>query len=626
MAQTFLKDLNPEQEKAVLHTDGPSIILAGAGSGKTRVLTYKVMYLILEKHIQPESVLMVTFTNKAAKEMKERIHAFIQGIDKQIGGQPQVATFHSLCARILRRDGKHIGLSSRFLIYDDSDQLEAIKEAMNRLHIATKDFKPSSVLATISQAKNELLSPLEYLKYARGYFQETVAKIYPMYQQILKEFDAVDFDDLISKTITMLQTNPEVLERYQDHFRYVLVDEYQDTNKAQFLLTKLLGGKWKNVCVVGDFSQSIYSWRGADFQNLMRFEKEFKNTKTFSLSQNYRSTQKILDAASSVISRNTTHPVLKLWTENPDGEEIEIFEAKSEQDESDFIIQTIADFSAKEGAATNQNYQLKDIAVLYRTNAQSRVVEEALLHHAVPYLLIGGTRFYDRKEVKDVVSYLRQLSNPKDLVAYKRIEKLGKGRLEKFLKFQETIADTTEFTTIDLLDAVVKATDYLSFYDEKDEEDRMRLENIKELRSVAIEYPDLTEFLENIMLVEQEYISDDLKDGEKKNGITLMTLHAAKGLEFPIIFMIGMEEGLFPHSRSLMDRQELEEERRLCYVGMTRAKKKLYLTYARRRLYFGQRTNNTMSRFLMELPERVLLHNFKSEKLNEDETSKTDFF
>ncbi len=615
-----LSVLNKDQIKAVTHIEGPCVILAGAGSGKTRVLTYRTMYLI-DKGIPPENILLTTFTNKAAKEMKERIHTFIQGIDKQIGGQPQVATFHSLCARILRRDGKHIGLSSRFLIYDDSDQLEAVKEAMSRLHIATKDFKPSSVLTTISQAKNELLSPLEYLRYARGYFQETVAKIYPMYQQILKEFDAVDFDDLISRTITLLQTNPEVLQRYQDHFRYVLVDEYQDTNKAQFLLTKLIGGKWKNVCVVGDFSQSIYSWRGADFQNLMRFEKEFKNTKTFSLSQNYRSTQKILDAASSVISRNTTHPVLKLWTENPDGEEIEIFEAKSEQDESDFIIQTISDFKQQ-----LPNTQLKDIAVLYRTNAQSRVVEEALLHHAVPYLLIGGTRFYDRKEVKNVVSYLRQLSNPKDMVAYKRIEKLGKGRLEKFLQFQETIADTTEFTTIDLLDAVVKATDYLSLYDEKDEEDRMRLENIKELRSVAIEYPDLTEFLENIMLVEQEYISDDLKDGEKKNGVTLMTLHAAKGLEFPIIFMIGMEEGLFPHSRALMDRQELEEERRLCYVGMTRAKKKLYLTYAKRRLYFGQRTNNTMSRFLMELPERVLLHNFKSEKRNEDETSKTDFF
>lgn len=611
MENQLLKGLNPEQQKAVLHTEGPSIILAGAGSGKTRVLTYKVLYLITEKGIPPENILMITFTNKAANEMKERI----QNISTN-HLRPLATTFHSLCAKILRIEGKHIGLSTKFVIYDDADQVDAIKEVMQRLFISVKDFKPYSILANISSAKNELIGPVEYLNLARGYFQETVAKIYPMYQQILKENDACDFDDLINKTIKLLEDNPSVLEKYQNKFQYILVDEYQDTNKAQYKLTKLLSGKYQNVCVVGDFSQSIYSWRGADFQNLMRFEKDFPKTKTFSLSQNYRSTQKILDAASTVIARNTTHPVLKLWTENPDGEEIELYEARSEQDEADFIIKTIIGLGAS---------NLRDIAVLYRTNAQSRVVEEALLHHAFPYILIGGTRFYERKEIKDVIFYLRVLHNPKDMVANKRIEKLGKGRLAKFLAFQESIKDIDAMKTIEILDQVVKATGYLDLYDEKDEEDRARLENIKELRSVALEFPSLTDFLENVMLVEHEYAEDE--QDTRKNGITLMTLHAAKGLEFPIVFMIGMEEGLFPHSRTLMDRNELEEERRLCYVGMTRAKQKLFLSYARRRLFFGQRTNNAVSRFIHELPERVISHNLESIKIGDtqDPTS-TDFF
>lgn len=612
MDNVFLKDLNKEQQNAVLATEGPVIILAGAGSGKTRVLTHRVMYLMAEKHIHPENILMVTFTNKAANEMKERIQHFFKEQEQEKLFRPLIATFHSLCAKILRIDGKHIGLSERFIIYDDSDQIEAIKESMRRINISTKDFKPSSILTTISQAKNELLSPLDYLKYARGYFQETVSKIYPMYQQILKENDAVDFDDLINKTIYMFDQSPSVLHKYQEKFQYVLVDEYQDTNKAQYTLTRLLSAKWKNVCVVGDFSQSIYSWRGADFQNLIRFEKDFSGTKTFSLSQNYRSTQKILDAASTIIAHNTGHPVLKLWTKNPIGEEIEIYEANNEQDESEFILKTIFSQGIE---------NLKDVAVLYRTNAQSRVVEEVFLHHAIPYMLVGGTRFYDRKEIKDVISYLRLLSNPKDMISYKRLEKIGKNRLSQFLAFQENL-DAANSITIDLMDGVINATHYLELYDGQDEQDRMRLENIKELRSVAIAFPNLSEFLENIMLVEQEYRSDK-KDG--KNGITLMTLHAAKGLEFPIIFMIGMEEGLFPHSRALMDKQELEEERRLCYVGMTRAQHKLYLSYAKRRLFFGQRTSNTVSRFVQELPEEVVSKQLKTQR-SKDDSSSTDFF
>lgn len=640
MEPDLLKDLNKDQQEAVLHTDGPAIILAGAGSGKTRVLTYKVMHLVTEKHINPDNILMITFTNKAAKEMKERVRRFAQTHNLTIVAQPTIATFHSLCAKILRIDGKHIGLSNKFAIYDDNDQLDCIKEAMRRLNLSVKDFKPSSVLGTISQAKNELLTPLDYLSIARGYFQETVAKIYSMYQQILKENDAVDFDDLINRTIRLLEENVDVLKKYQEKFRYVLVDEYQDTNKAQYRLTKLLSAKWKNVCVVGDFSQSIYSWRGADYRNLMKFQQDFVGVKTFTLSQNYRSTQKILDAASKVIANNTSHPVLTLWTENPIGEQIEIYEANNEQEEADFIIQTVISLGI-----TN----LRDVAVLYRTNAQSRVIEEAFLHHAIPYLLVGGTRFYERKEIKDVLSYLRMLGNPKDMVSYKRIEKLGKGRLQKFLDFQQNLNDLNHLNnneamkqlnnetgsaninkpTIELLDEVLKATDYLSLYDEKDEEDRMRLENIKELRSVAIEFPDVNEFLENVALVEREYTAN-LGDAEKKNAITLMTLHGAKGLEFPIVFMIGMEEGLFPHSRALMDKQELEEERRLCYVGITRAENRLFFTYARRRLYFGQRTSNTVSRFISELPEEVLKQNFQyfkiGEKKREDEKSSSDFF
>jgi DNA helicase II / ATP-dependent DNA helicase PcrA len=625
MKDQLLKDLNPEQQKAVLTTEGPMIILAGAGSGKTRVLTYKVLYLMLEKKIQPESILMITFTNKAAKEMKERIEGmfangkWIMENGKSVpAGRPWIATFHSMCAKILRIDGKHIGYSTKFVIFDSSDQLDVIREAMKRLDISVRDFKPSSVLATISGAKNELITANEYLNFARGYFQETVAKIYPIYQAILKENDALDFDDLILQTIKLFRENEAVLKKYQMRFEYILVDEYQDTNRAQYILTKLLTGKWKNICVVGDFAQSIYSWRGADYRNLMRFKDDFPNTKTFSLSQNYRSTQKILDGASAVISKNTSHPVLKLWTENPEGTDIEISEAQSEQDEADYIIKTLI---------ANRIDNLRDVAVLYRTNAQSRVIEESFLHHGIPYTLVGGTRFYERKEIKDVLCYLRIINNPKDMVSYRRVEKLGKGRLSRFLDYQNTLENIENITTIDLLDGVTKATGYLELYDEKVEEDRMRLENIKELRSVAINFPDLTDFLENVALVEQEYNSKDQKPktkDQKSNAITLMTLHAAKGLEFPIVFMIGMEEGLFPHSRSLMDRTQLEEERRLCYVGMTRAMKKLHLTYARRRLFFGQSTANTVSRFVLELPEHVISQNNGSINLGYE--NKEDLF
>lgn len=604
MLDTILKDLNAQQKEAVVNTDGPMIILAGAGSGKTRVLTTKVLYLISEKNIHPRNILMITFTNRAANEMKERISKLLpSGLAKK--DMPSVSTFHSLCAKILRVNGGAIGLSPRFLIYDTADQIDTIKEAMKRLSISPKDLKPYSVLNTISSAKNEILSPTDYHSIARGYFQETVAKIYTVYQQIIKENDSLDFDDLLSRTIELFKKDPAVLAKYQDLFRYILIDEYQDTNQPQYVLAKLLSHQWKNICIVGDFSQSIYSWRGADFRNLSKFQTDFPEAKVFSLSQNYRSTQKILTAASMVIGNNATHPVLKLWTENKEGEDIEIYEAQNEQDEVRYIVSQIANLQYQ-----NRDLRLKDIAILYRTNAQSRVIEEVLLHHAIPYMLVGGTRFYERKEVKDVLSYLRVLANPKDTVSYARVEKIGKKRMQLFENMKEELSE--KLPTIELLDTVLSKTEYLSLYDENDEEDRSRLENIKELRSVAIQFSDLLQFLENVSLVEQEQSSslragmpDGSVDSEgKKEAITLMTLHAAKGLEFPTIFMVGMEEGLFPHSRSLLDKNELEEERRLCYVGMTRAKEKLTFTYARKRLFFGQKTSNMVSRFVLELPKK----------------------
>lgn len=601
MDNFLLEDLNTEQKKAVIQTDGPMIILAGAGSGKTRVLTYKVLYLMLEKHVEPESILMITFTNKAAQEMRNRMQQFLTNpIYKTISGKPLIATFHALCAKLLRIEGKYLGLSSSFVIYDTQDQLDAIKEAMQKLSISVKDFKPGSILATISGAKNELLSPQEYGQFARGHFQQTTAKIYHIYQEILKSNNAVDFDDLILKTVQLFRENDQILKKYQERFRYILVDEYQDTNRAQYILTNLLAKHWKNICVVGDFSQSIYSWRGADYQNLKKLQQDYPNTRMFSLSQNYRSTQKILDGATALISRNTLHPVLSLWTENPSGETIDIYEAKNEQDEAEYILRQINRIGFE---------HINKVAVLYRTNAQSRVIEEVFLHHGIPYILIGGTRFYERKEIKDVLCYLRLIENQKDDVSFRRAEKIGKTRLAKFLDYRESLKSENTLisrTTTELLDSILSVTSYLSLYDANIEEEVSRIENIKELRSVAAEFPVLREFLETISLVEQASEPRSKSPTDKKKAVVMTTVHASKGLEFPIVFLIGMEEGLFPHSRSVMDKDELEEERRLCYVALTRAKEQIYLTHANKRLFFGTRTENTISRFISDIPEWTL--------------------
>lgn len=604
--QDILNILNSEQKTAVTTTDGPLIVLAGAGSGKTRVLIHKVIYLMQEKNIRGGNILMVTFTNKAASEMKERIKSAMAH-HIQNSELPIVGTFHSLCARILRKYGNRVSLSHSFRIYDTEDQLDVVKQAFEILDFSPKDIKPKSALHTISDAKNQMIDPETYASIARGNFQKGVAAAYAVYQKLLHEQDAVDFDDLMLKAIELFKNNSDILSIFQNQFLYILVDEYQDTNPAQYLLTKFLSGKHRNICIVGDFSQSIYSFRGADYKNLERFKIDFPETKELSLSQNYRSTQPILDAAFSVISHNTTHPVLSLWTDKKIGENIELFLADSEHSEAEFIIQKVL-----QKRSHDMSFNLKDVAVLYRTNAQSRALEETFLHHSIPYVLVGGTRFYSRKEVKDAISFLSFLVNQKDKVAYKRIEKLGKKRLSLFTTYLErsiAIGKINNTPTIDILDEVLTYTNYLKLYDENDPEDRSRLENIKELRSVAIEFPNIVDFLENIALVEQEYVPDTKDKNAEKNAITLMTIHSAKGLEFKMVFLIGMEEGLFPHAQSILESESIEEERRLAYVGITRAKEKLYLTFARRRLFFGQRVTNSVSRFIFELPQEVLDNN-----------------
>ncbi len=593
----ILNKLNNEQQNAVLYSEGPMIILAGAGSGKTRVLIHKVLYLIQEKGLDPSEILMVTFSNKAAGEMKERMELALDNPNL-----PTISTFHSLCARILRRSGISIGIPHNFVIYDTQDQLATIKECMSLLDIDAKQARPKAVLETISSAKNQLIDPKTYSDFAKGYFQEFVANIYPVYEGMLVENNALDFDDLLIKTLRLLREDPNTLSFYQNNYKYILIDEYQDTNHAQYQLTKLLGGKYKNICIVGDFSQSIYSFRGADFRNLEKFKKDFPESKTFQLSQNYRSTQSILNAAYSIIGNNSLHPILKLWTENGAGSDLVIKETNDGHAEAEYIITKI-----KALQDNDPDLKLSDVAVLYRMNAQSRTIEEVFLHLGVPYKLVGGVRFYDRKEVKDVLSYLSLLSNPKDKVAQKRLEKLGKRKYKSFEEYQKefqskNLAETEK--TIDILDEVLQKTNYLEKYDENDLEDMQRLENIKELRSVAIEFPNLIQFLENVALVEAEYLPDQ-KQGDPNDAITLMTLHAAKGLEFKVVFLVGMEEGIFPHSQSLFSVSDVEEERRLCYVGVTRAKEHLYLTFVRERTIFGQRASATPSRFIFELPEEV---------------------
>lgn len=591
---SLLTELNPIQKQAVTATEGPILILAGAGSGKTKVLTHRVSYLISEKGVTPENILSITFTNKAAKEMTDRIMKLIGPTDSK----PIMGTFHSFCAKILRKDGKLLGLNPSFNIYDENDALDAIKEALKNLNLSPQKISPSAIRNTISGAKNEMISSLEYINLARGYFQENVAKVYLEYQKILEKNQAVDFDDLLLLTVKLFQNLPEILTKYQLQFRYILIDEYQDTNAVQYLLAKLLANRYKNICVVGDASQSIYAFRGADFRNIVNFQKDYPQTKVFNLEQNYRSTQTILDTAYAVISKNKAHPILKLWTSNPTGAKIQIIETRTEAEEALFIAKNIRE----------ENLPLSSFAVLYRTNAQSRSLEEIFLKCGLSYILVGGIRFYERKEIKDILAYLKLLINPNDSISKTRVEKNGKGRTAKFMTLCNN--DNNKYSTLELMDKILEVTDYLEYIDDGTDTGKSKIENVKELRSVAQQFPDLTEFLEQVALVESEYTSDEkrkkqrhTKGKEKEEAVTLTTLHQAKGLEWPVVFMAGMEEGLFPHSRCLLNPEEMEEERRLCYVGITRAKQKLFLSYTRQRLYFGTKSSNLVSRFIIDIPE-----------------------
>lgn len=636
----LLTQLNPEQAEAVKHLNGPALVVAGPGSGKTRVLTYRVANLIKNHNILENEILCVTFTNKAAKEIKERVSALLGSSTKL----PFGGTFHSVCAKILRKEGFNIGIPISYVIYDTDDQASLIKGIFVDFGIDTKRFKPKAVLSTISSAKSELVSAGDYQKYASGYFQKTVAKVYPEYQKRLRKNDALDFDDLLVETINLFQKEPKVLKKYQTMFKHVLVDEYQDTNKAQYALTKAFAGGYGNLFVVGDMAQAIYSFRGADYRNILNFQNDYKDAKVYNLARNYRSTQNILSAATSLIANNSSHIALELWTESGAGDKIVTFNGKSDREEASFVVDESEQFVTAGGG-------YKDVAVLYRTNAQSRNMEEHLIKAGIPYKIIGGLRFYSRKEVKDIIAYLRVIHNPKDTVSWKRIinvptKGIGQKSVEELeasgwdldfveakskLPFKKWIETGGALSTMELMDDVVEVTGYVKWLDDGSEENKRRIDNITELRSVAAQFTNLEFFLENVALIE----SSDRASPDAYDAVTLMTIHASKGLEFKVVFIVGMEEGLFPHSQSLGEVDELEEERRLCYVAITRAMEKVYLTYANTRLYFGTFQSNIPSRFLGELPQGVVQvvggdFNFKQvadfdDYLDQQEVNRQDF-
>ena len=582
----ILQGLNKKQQEAVMFPDTPLLILAGAGSGKTKVLTHRVAYFI-KNGIKSENILLLTFTNKASEEMLKRVNVLLSTQHLAPSTKPAGGTYHSFGARILRKFFQKANLDQNFTIFDTDDQADTLKQVFSNLGIDPKTTKITSVLAAISSAKNELVGAQDYINYARGHFQETAARCYLEYQQLLRKYHALDFDDLLIKAVDLLNDR-EILAKLNSVYTHILVDEYQDTNKAQYQITKKLVQKDKHLTCVGDFSQAIYSWRGADYKNMLMLKSDFPDLTTINLEQNYRSTQIILDAANNIVRKNKNHPVLNLWTDRSKGSKINLFEAENEWKEAEYITENISTYS--------------DAAVLYRTNAQSRVIEETFLQKNIPYILVGGIRFYERKEIKDVLCYLRLLIHPEDEVSRKRAEKIGKTRL-KNLQFSVLSTQYTEMKTIELIDQVLKITEYLNMYDPENEEDATRLENIKELFSVANQHPNLNEFLEKIAMTEKE---SKKTHPSQKGYVTLMTMHAAKGLEFKHVFIVGLEEGLFPHSRTLLDPTEMEEERRLAYVGITRAMDKLHLTYCRSRMWFGQRNSNTVSQFVSDISEHLL--------------------
>ena len=639
----LLNGMNDRQAEAVQTTEGPLLIMAGAGSGKTRVLTHRIAYLIDEKMVNPWNILAITFTNKAAREMRERAEKL-----KTEAQDCLIATFHSMCVRILRREADHIGYNRNFTIVDPGEQRTLMKRILKNLNLDPKKWNERAILGSISNAKNDLIDEVAYANLAGDMYTEIVAKCYTAYQKELRQSEAMDFDDLIMLTLRLFDQNPDVLTYYQQRYQYIHVDEYQDTNHAQYQLVKLLASRFKNICVVGDADQSIYGWRGADMQNILDFEKDYPEAKVVLLEENYRSTKTILQAANEIIRNNRNRRPKNLWTQNEDGEEIVYYRANDEQDEALFVARTIDQLS-------REGYSHKDFAVLYRTNAQSRTVEEALLKSNIPYTMVGGTKFYSRKEIRDVISYLNLIANPSDNISYERVVNepkrgVGPGTVEKIRDFASSqeislldasanillspvkgkaaqavydfanmLLDLRErlddYTVTELVEAVLEKTGYAAALAAQSTlESQARIENIEEFLSVTKNFdesPDnpaeesgldkLSHFLNDLALIA------DTDDGDTESSeVTLMTLHAAKGLEFPVVFLVGMEENVFPLSRASEDEDELEEERRLAYVGITRAEKILYLTNANSRMLYGKTNYNQPTRFLREISSDLL--------------------
>lgn len=641
LTDKLLNGLNPEQQTAVKTTDGPLLLMAGAGSGKTRVLTHRIAFLMVEKGVNPYNILAITFTNKAAREMRERIQKMMGGAADDIW----ISTFHSMCVRILRRDIDRLGFNRNFTILDSTDQQSVIKSILKEKNMDPKKYDPRAILGTISSAKNELITPEEYAKTAGDYFSQKVSDVYVEYQRKLRKNQALDFDDLIMTTITLFMRVPEVLEYYQRKFQYIHVDEYQDTNRAQYMLVKLLAQRFQNLCVVGDSDQSIYRWRGADIANILSFEKDYPRASVILLEQNYRSTKKILLAANMVIQNNMNRKPKNLWTENAEGNKIMHYRADSEQGEAQFVIGKIQEL-------LRNGRKLSDMAILYRTNAQSRVIEESFLKSNIDYNIVGGIKFYDRKEIKDILAYLRLISNPDDDISLQRVinvpkRAIGSTSIDKIanfatmhdlsmyqaletiemiglspkaekaaIEFRNLIGNYTrqqEFLSVtELVEEVLEKSGYREMLKaEKSLESQSRLENLDEFLTVTNSFEESSEdktlvaFLTDLALVADIDKLDD--DGQKKTDVvTLMTLHSAKGLEFPVVFLIGMEEGVFPHSRSLMEEAEMEEERRLAYVGITRAEEELFITNAQMRTLFGRTNMNPESRFIKEIPAELI--------------------
>ncbi|XVY15400.1 DNA helicase PcrA [Bacillus subtilis] len=649
ISNQLLSGLNPVQQEAVKTTDGPLLLMAGAGSGKTRVLTHRIAYLMAEKHVAPWNILAITFTNKAAREMKERVESILgPGAD-----DIWISTFHSMCVRILRRDIDRIGINRNFSILDTADQLSVIKGILKERNLDPKKFDPRSILGTISSAKNELTEPEEFSKVAGGYYDQVVSDVYADYQKKLLKNQSLDFDDLIMTTIKLFDRVPEVLEFYQRKFQYIHVDEYQDTNRAQYMLVKQLAERFQNLCVVGDSDQSIYRWRGADITNILSFEKDYPNASVILLEQNYRSTKRILRAANEVIKNNSNRKPKNLWTENDEGIKISYYRGDNEFGEGQFVAGKIHQLHS------SGKRKLSDIAILYRTNAQSRVIEETLLKAGLNYNIVGGTKFYDRKEIKDILAYLRLVSNPDDDISFTRIVNVPKrgvgatslekiasyaainglsffqaiqqvdfigvsakaaNALDSFRQMIENLTNMQDYLSItELTEEILDKTEYREMLKaEKSIEAQSRLENIDEFLSVTKNFEQKSEdktlvaFLTDLALIADiDQLDQKEEESGGKDAITLMTLHAAKGLEFPVVFLMGLEEGVFPHSRSLMEEAEMEEERRLAYVGITRAEQELYLTNAKMRTLFRRTNMNPESRFIAEIPDDLL------ENLNE---------